>query len=158
MTIMHKYFWSGLLILVAVALFTSAAIVGGVEWVLASLGAMSLISMLGIGIYVLLKILRYSKSVKISHLEHGSISAVIHRGNDFNHAILKKPGRKTQISEEDKRLIMENIDEFFKVEQESSGENNIKAEPITKEDKKLIMAHIDKLFKVDWEQSQGMLS
>jgi hypothetical protein len=158
MAIIRKYLWQSLLILAAVTLFTGAAIAGGVEWAFASLGAMVLIGMLAGIICVLVKILRYSKSVKVSHLEHGNTSTAIHSGNSFQPVVRNKPAERIRIGEEDKRLIMEHIDELFKIEQEKSREKSLEAGPITKEDKKLIMAHIDNLFKIDWEQSQEMLS
>lgn len=159
MTILNKKLWLGLLILTAVALFTSAAVVGGVEWALASLGAMVLIGIAGISIYVLTKVLRYSsKSLKGGRLEYGSTSAGFCDGYDSKRLTYNKPAEAELISKQDKTLIMEHIDELFAIGREQSGEKLLKAGSISKEDKRLIMVHIDKLFKTDWEQSQKMLS
>ena len=158
MAILNKKLWLGLLILTAVALFTSAAVVGGVEWALASLGAMVLAGMIGISICALTKVLRYSKSVKGGRLEYGNTSAGFCDGYDSKRLTYNKPAKAAPISKEDKRLIIEHIDELFEIGQEQSGEKLLKAGPISKEDKRLIMVHIDKLFKTDLEQSQEMLS
>ncbi len=158
MTILNKKLWLGLLILAAIALLTSAAVFGGIEWALASLGALVLIGMISISIYVLTKVLRYSKSVKGGRLQYENTSAISFGGDDLKHVTYSKSAEAKLISEKDKRLIMEHIDELFEIAQEQSGEKILKEGPISKEDKRLIMAHIDKLFKTDWEQSQQMLS
>jgi len=133
MTILNKKLLMGLLILAAIALVSSAAIAGGIEWALASLGAMALIGMIGIGIYVPTKVLRYSSR-------------------------LFTPVEAAPISEKDKRLIMRHIDELFTKDLKQSQENPAEEAPISREDKRLIMAHIDQLFETDWEQSQQMFA
>ena len=158
MTILDRKLWAGLLILAAIAIVSSAAVFGGIEWALAALGAMTLIGMIGISIYVLTRVLRYSKSLKGGRLDYGSTPAGFCGGHDSKRLTYNNPPKAAPISEEDKRLIMEHINELFEIAQEQSEEKPARAKPISKEDKRLIMAHIDKLFKTDWEQSQQMLS
>lgn len=158
MTILNKKLRLGLLIFTAVALFISAAVVGGVEWALASLGAMALVGIIGISIYVLTKVRRYSKSLKGGCLEFNSTSATSCDSEDFKYVTYNKPAEAKPITKKDKRLIVNRIDEFFDISQEQSEEKPAEAEPISKEDKRLIMAHIDKFFKTNWEQNQKMLS
>ena len=86
--------------MVTVGLLSSGTTIGGrlVEWALASLGAMVLAGIIGISICALTKVLRYSKSVKGMHF------------------------KAVPISKEEKRLIMEHIDELFKTDREQSQE------------------------------------
>ena len=155
MTILNRKLWAGLLVLLAVALVSSAAAVGGIEWALASLGAMVLIGMIGISIYVLIKVLRYSnKSLKGGRLEYNSTSAVFCDGDDFKCVTCNEPVEGAPISKEDKRLIMQHIDELFTKDLEQSQERPAEGAPISKEDKRLIMQHIDELLIKEPEQSQ----
>lgn len=159
MTILNRKLRVGLFILGVVALISSAAVFGGIEWALASLGVITLTGMAAAGIYIAIKVMRYSrhKSIYDGCLEYSSTSAV--NGGDGSEYVTGRASAKVSpISKVDKRLIMKHIDELFKVAREQSKEKPVEAAPISEEDKRLIMAHIDKLFKTDWEQSQQMLS
>lgn len=148
MAIPSKKLWVGLLILAVIALVSSAAVAGGIEWALASLGALALIGMIGIGTCVLTRALRYSsRSFPDGYLEYGNMSATFFGGDN-------KPAKVTPISQKDKRLIMKHIDELFTKDLQQSQERPAKGALISKEDKKLIMAHIDQFFETGWEQSQ----
>ncbi len=127
MTRLNRKLWMGLLIPITM---TVAGVVGGIEWVFASLGAMVLIGMAGIGIYVLVKAqVTYSKLAGVR-----------------------------LISKKDKRLIMEHIGELFEMGGEQSLEKLAEARLISKKDKRLIMEHVGELFETGWEQSREMLS
>lgn len=148
MVILSKKLWVSLLILAAIALVSGAAVAGGIEWALASLGALVLIGMIGIGIYVWRKVLRYSsRSFPDGCLEYGNMSATFFGGDN-------KPAKVTPISQKDKRLIMKHIDELFTKDLQQGQERPAEGASISREDKRLIMAHIDELFKTGWEQNQ----
>jgi hypothetical protein len=159
MTILNRKLWVGLFILGVVALISSAAVFGGIEWALASLGMITLTGIAGTGIYIAIKVMRYSRhrSIYDGRLEYSSISAV-NEGGGSEYIAGYASAEVSPIGKEDKRLIMKHIDELFEITREQSKEKPVEAAPISEEDKRLIMAHIDKLFKTDWEQSQQMLS
>ena len=131
MRILDRRIWVGLSILAAVALVSSAAVLGGIEWAFASLGALVLIGIIGIGINTLVKTLGYSASFN---------------GNDLQYAAYSKLAKAGPVSKVDKRIIMKHIDGLFSMGQEQSVKKLAKAEPISKEDKRIIMRHIDELF------------
>ncbi|MFC1957755.1 hypothetical protein ACFLX0_02955 [Chloroflexota bacterium] len=148
-----RILWTGLLIPIAM---TVAGVVGGIEWAFASLGAIVLIGMIGIGIYVLAKALQHSAaSLKAVYLECNSTSDVSFGGDDLKHVTYSKSANTRPISKKDKRLIMEHIDELFEMGREQSQGKPAEAKPISEEDKRLIMEHIDELFEMGREQSQG---
>jgi len=156
MTILNRKRWLGSLILAVVAPIFGAAVAGGIEWALAALGAMVLIGMTGAGIYALAKGLRHSDtSVKGGCLECGSASTASFDGIDSKHVTDSKPAEARPISEEDKRLIMEHIDELFAVDGRQSVAEPAEARPISEEDERLIMEHVDELFAMGGEQSLG---
>ncbi len=127
MTKLNRKLWMGLLIPITM---TIAGVVGGIEWVFASLGAMVLIGMAGIGIYFLAKV----------------------------HVTCSRYVAARLISNKDKRLIMEHIGELFEMSRKQSLEKSVEASPITNKDKRLIMEHIGELFETSWEQSLEKLS
>jgi len=147
MAIPSKKLWVGLLILAVIALVSGAAVAGGIEWALASLGALALIGMIGIGTYVLIRVRYSSRSFPDGCLEYGNMSATFFGGDN-------KPVKVTPISQKDKRLIMKHIDELFTKDLQESQEKPAKGALISREDKRLIMANIDQFFETDWEQSQ----
>ena len=153
MTMLNGKLWVGSLIFVAAALVFSA-VAGGIEWALASLGAMVLIGMTGAGIYTLAKVLRHSDtSVKGGRPEGGGASTASFDGIDSKHVTDSKPAEVRPISEEDKRLIMEHVDELFVIGGRQSVAEPAEARPISEEDKRLIMEHVDELFAVGGRQS-----
>lgn len=148
MTISYRKLWPGLVILAAFALVTSAAVVGGIEGVLAALGAIVLIGIAGAGIYVIVKVLWLSgKSPRGGCLEYGRTSAASFYGDGFKYAVRNGLVEAAPISEEDKRLIMKHIDELFAEDLKQSREKPAEATPISEQDKKLIMEQIDTLFQ-----------
>ena len=158
MTILDRKLWAGLLILAAVSLISSAAVFGGIEWALASLGAMALIGMIVTGICIAIRISKYSyKPVFEEFINYESMSYAWD-DNDLAYVTAETTEVAAPISKKDKRLMMKHIDELFEIAQEQSEEKPAEAEPISNEDKRLIMVHIDKLFETDWEQSQQILS
>jgi hypothetical protein len=159
MTILNRKLWTGLLVLSAVTFVTSAAIVGGIEWALASLGVIGLISMTCIGICIAINVSRYSgKLLEVERLKHDSAPAAPCDINAIECADHNSSVKAAIISEEDKRLIMKHIDELYTEEPEEKRETPVELSPVSEKDKKLIMAHIDELFKTGWEQSERKLS
>ncbi len=156
MTKLNRKLWTGLLIPIVM---TVAGIVGGIEWVFASLGAMVLIGMAAIGIYVLIKVLQRSDtSLKGGCPECSSTSTAAFNGKDLKYATYSKLAEARPISKKDKRLIMEHIDELFEIGRGESREKSAEARTISKEDKRLLMAHVDEFFAKGLGQSRGMLS
>ena len=159
MKIINRKLWTGLLVLSAVTSVTSAAIVGGIEWALASLGVMGLIGMTCIGICIAINVSRYSGKLRENErLKHDNAPAANSDGNTFKGADHNSSVEAAIISEEDKRLIMKHIEEFFTEGLEEGQETPVELSPVSEKDKKLIMAHIDELFKTGWEQSESKLS
>lgn len=155
MTILNGKLWVGSLIFVAAALVFSA-VAGGIEWALASLGAMVLIGMTGAGIYALAKVLRRAAtSVRGGCPEGGGASTASFDGIDSKHVTDSKPAEAGPISEEDERLIMEHVDELFVIGGRQSVAEPAEARPINEEDERLIMKYVDELFEIGGEQSLG---
>ena len=124
-----------LLILAAVALVTSAAVLGGIEWALASLGALVFIGIGGIGIHTLFKVIQYSRlSFNVRWLENGYPPNQI--------------ANVGPVSKKDKRIIMRHVDELFSAGFEQGEERLIRTRPVDKKDKKIIMRNIDGLFAI----------
>ena len=145
----------GLPILAAVAFVTWAAVAHGIVGGFASLGALLVIGMAGVGIYGLSKILRRSNiSSEGRYLRHGITSALSFDNNGLKHSTCGKPTGTGLITEADKKLIMVHINELFMKDKEQSDKRSAEVGPITKADKKLIMAHIDELFVKDGEQTE----
>ena len=152
MTILNRSLWMGLLIPIAM---TVAGVVGGIEWVFASLGAMVLIGMAGIGIYILARALRHSDtSLKGVCTECDSTSAVSFDGDDLKQVTHSKPAEAIPISKQDKRLIMEHVDEFFANSREQSQEKPAEALSISEQDKRLLMEYVNDLFVKGLRQSE----
>ncbi len=159
MTILNRKQWLGLPILAAVALVFGAAAVGGIEWAFASLGVMVLMGMIGIVIYVLAKALRCSDTaVKVRCPTCGAPSATSFNGDDLKYVTYSKLAVAVPISEQDKRLIMKHVDEFFAKGLGQSREKPAIAIPISERDKRLIMEHVDEFFAKGLGQSEGRLS
>ena len=158
MTILNRKLWAGLLVLSAVTSVTSAAIVGGIEWALASLGVIGLIGMTCIGICIAINVSRYSGKLRENErLKYDSLPAANSDGNTFKGADHNSSVKAAIISEEDKSLIIKHIDELFIKDPEQNWEIPAEAAPISKEDKRLIMKHIDELFAKGFEQNEGKL-
>lgn len=117
MIILTRKLQIGLPVLSAVAFVTWAAVAYGIVGGFASLGALLLIGVTGLAIYVSAKMLR------------------------------GKPAGAGLITEADKKLIMAHIDELFTKDKERSDKRSARERPITRADKKLIIAHIDELLK-----------
>ena len=155
MTILNRKRWVGLLILAAVALVVATGVVDGVKWAFASLGMIVLIGMTGICIYTLAKVLRHSDtSPKVDRLECDNTSAASFDGDDLKHVTYNKPIEAGPISKQDKKIVMEHVDELFKITREQGQENPAEAGRISKQDKKIIMAHVDELFAKGLGQSE----
>jgi len=155
MKIINRKLWTGLLVLSAVTSVTSAAIVGGIEWALASLGVMGLISMTCIGICIAINVSRYSGKLRENErLKYDSPPAANSDGNTFKVADHNSSVKAAIISEEDKSLIIKHIDELFIKDPEQNWEIPAEATTISKEDKRLIMKHIDELYTEGLEESQ----
>ena len=145
----------GLPIAATVTLVLAAAAVGGIEWAFASLGMIVLIGMAGISVYTLTKaLLRSDTSLESGCPECGRTSAQSFDGDDLRPVTYGELAEARPISEQDEMIIMEHIDEFFKIAQEQSQEKLTRAVPISEQDKRLIMRHIDELFEIGWEQSR----
>ncbi len=132
---LHGKLGVGLLIPAAIAF---AAIAGGIEWAFASLGMMVLISIVGTGIYLLAKALRYSG---------------IPLDDDLKYVTCSQLAKARPVSAKDKRLIIEHIDELFVKGQELTRKKLVEVGVISAKDKRLIMKHIDELFAESREQT-----
>ncbi len=147
MITLNSKLWVGLPIAV-VAVSVGAAVVGGIEWAFASLGAMVLVGIAGIIIYVSVKALQRSGILFMGGVRKFGIKSDL--SLDDNELVGVRP-----ISKEDKRLIMAHIDRFFETGREQSREVvHAEVRPVSEKDKRLIMAHIDKFFETGWEQSR----
>ncbi len=171
MKILNRKLWIGTVVLMTITLTSGAAIAGGFEWALAALGAMTLAGMIGAGIYVYMRVRRYSKALKVASPESGAEAKPI--SNKDKTSIMKhldelfetEQGQSEEefagdkpISSKDKRLIIANIDEFFEAASKQNEKNPAIPELISEEDKRLIMAHIDRLFDTDGEQNKHILA
>lgn len=146
MTLLNNKLWAGLTILGAAALVSSAAVYGGIEWALASLGLIALIGMIVTGICIAVRISKYSsKSVFEEFINYESMS---YAWNDYDSADVTAEITEVAapISKKDKRLIMEHVDELFGIEKNEECQQSLDAAPISKQDKRLIIAHIDSFF------------
>ncbi|MFC1864707.1 hypothetical protein ACFLYG_02640 [Chloroflexota bacterium] len=151
MTKLNRKLWTGLLIPITM---TVAGVVGGIEWAFASLGAMVLIGMAGIGIYVLAKTLQRSDTLLKSVCpDCDSTSAVSFGGDDLKQVTYSKSAGVKLISKKDKRLIMEHVGELFEIGRDENGEKPAAVVPINKEDKRLIMEHIGELFEIGRDEN-----
>ncbi|MFC1943625.1 hypothetical protein ACFLWO_03495 [Chloroflexota bacterium] len=154
MKILNGKLWVGLLIIVVMV---TSGIVGDIGWAFASLGGMGLIGMAGIGAYVLAKALQRSDiSLKGVCPECGNTSAASFGGDDSKQVTYSKSAGARPISEKDKRLIMEHVNELFAIDQQQSLEESAKAGPISQEDKRLIMAHVGEFFTKGLGQGEEM--
>ncbi len=155
MIILTRKLQIGLPVLSAVAFVTWAAVAYGIVGGFASLGALLLIGVTGLAVYVSAKMLRrLYRSPKGEHPKCGSTSALSLDNNGLKHGTCGKPAEAGLITEADKKLIMAHIDELFTKDKERSDKRSARERPITRADKKLIIAHIDELFVKDGEQTE----
>jgi hypothetical protein len=141
----------------AIVLVSSAAVFGGIEWALASLGLITLISMIVVGVYIAVKISRYTeKSIYSECLEYARAFATLD-GTNQGQITSDIPVQVTPVSKKDRRLIMAHIDELFGIKTNEEGQKSSIAMPLNKRDKKLIMAHINELFDMKPEYSEEKL-
>ncbi len=93
-------------ILGAIALVSSAAVFGGIEWALASLGALTIIVIVAALIHIAIKISRYvNKSIYSECLEYARTFGTSD-SNNLEDVSNNTSMKVTAISKKDKRLIM----------------------------------------------------
>ncbi len=171
MKILNRKLWTGSVVLASVALISAAAVAGGFELAMVALGALTLAGMIGAGIYVFMRVKRYSKALRVASL--GSDAGARPISNQDKRSIIKHLNELFEIEREqsekelvgvkpitgkDKRLIVANIDEFFKSAREQDRKASAETEPISEEDKRLIMAYIDRLFDTGGEQNRRIFA
>jgi hypothetical protein len=104
----------------AIVIITGGAVTYGFQGVLASLGLLFLLTSAGVGIYVAKKARLYAKALK--------------------YAEWKNNLQVTPVSIDDKKWIMKQVDEYFKVEKEITAHVET---AITRRDKQEILNHLD---------------
>ena len=158
MKILKRTLWVSLPIVMIVTM-AIAGVVGGIEWVFASLGAAVLIGIAGTGIYMLAKALQHSKILlKGRYSKFGNKSALYLDCSDSPDVTDGKLDKARPINKEDKKLIMAHIDKLFEISWEQGTEEPAEDVSISEQDKRLIMMHVDRLFKTGEEQSRELLS
>ncbi|MFC1949994.1 hypothetical protein ACFLW0_07485 [Chloroflexota bacterium] len=158
MKVLNRNHWKGLAALGAVILVSSGAVFGGIEWALASLGLIGLAGMIGAGIYITVRVLRYSDRSAFEDFINYEIPSYYWDDDSLEYVAVDITEETVPISKKDKRLIAKHIGELFGVERVGGSRQPVEAAPIGKRDKKLIMAHVDELFTTSCEQNLEMLS
>ena len=157
MKILNKKLWTGLTALGTVALVTTAAVFGGIEWALASLGMISLVAMIGAGISIAVRVSKYSgKSAFEEYINYEIPSYYWNDENPENAADITE--EIVLIDKKEKKYIVKHIDELFGLERVESSRRQIELAPVSRQDKKSIMAQIDELFTTNREQNLEMFS
>ncbi|MFC2012489.1 hypothetical protein ACFLVU_05100 [Chloroflexota bacterium] len=151
MKVLNRNHWRGLAALGAVILVSSGAVFGGIEWAIASLGLIGLGGMIGAGIYIAVRVLRYSSRSAFEDYINYEIPSYYWDDDNLEYATADITEETVPISKNGKRLIAEHIEELFGVERVGGSRQPVEAAPISKRDKKLIMAHVDELFTTSCE-------
>jgi hypothetical protein len=148
----NRKLFIGLGIGVTFAVVVESAIAWGFVGATASMGALGLIALTGVIVYASVKVLlRSIKFRRIKRLLSNNPYTECSDGDYLQHANThKSPGGKL-ISEKDKRLIIENIDEFMSELRIEQNKKSATAKPITEKDKRMIMEHIDELMVPGFE-------
>lgn len=165
MKIVNKKFRIGFVTLTGITLITIAAILGGIEWAFAALGASVLAGIGALCFYVLFKAYRYSrlplndvslerlyfpgKAVKVRPVNIWDKRIILSHINELFTMDSEKTTGIKPVTKKDKKLIMREIDSIFSTEYEKSEKRPRKPATITLKDKRMIMSNIDKLFTID---------
>ncbi len=118
---------TALIISITVMIITGGAVTYGFQGVLAALGLLFLLASAGAGIYIMRKARLYAKIVK--------------QANWINNMAV------TPVSIDDKKWIMDHLDEYFQEEQEAKTPVFTR---ITQNDSKIIMNHLDEFLAETW--------
>ena len=149
----NRKLYVGLGIGVTFAVIVESAIAWGFVGATASMGALGLIALTGLIVYASVKVLlRSIKFRRIKKLLSNNPYAEFSDGDHLSYANTQRSPKGKLISEKDKKLIVEHIDEFMN---ELRGGQIIKSavmvNPITEKDKNTIMEHIDELMVKGFE-------
>jgi len=149
----NRKLYVGLGIGVTFAVIVESAIAWGFVGATASMGALGLIALTGLLVYVSVKmLLRSIKFRKIKKLLSNNPCAEFSDGDYLQYTSTNRVTRGKVISEKDKKLIVEHIDEFMsELRFGQSKKCGVMANPITEKDKKTIMEHIDELMVIGFE-------
>jgi hypothetical protein len=170
MKVINRKIRIGFITLTCISLVTTAAVLGGIEWAFAALGAFVLIGMCGVFSHILFKVFRYSRlPLKDESLESIYFPRKTAQERPVNiwdkrrilrhiDEVFTMDGEESTgtspLTNKDKKIIMRNIDEMFSTGQDQELNRPEKSVPITLEDKKMIMRNIEELFVIDTEHSE----
>lgn len=170
MKLINRKIRIGSAILTCIALITAAAVLGGIEWAFAVLGALVLTGICGIFSYVLFKIHRYSKlplkdeSLESLYFPGKAVQErpvniwdkmrILRHIDDLFITDSKETDGTIRISSKDKKIIMRNIDGIFSARQAREINRPEKSTPVSLKDKQMIMKNIEELFVIDAEHSE----
>jgi len=149
----NRKLFIGLGIGVTFAVIVESAIAYGFVGATASMGALGLIALTGLIVYVSVKMLL--RSIKLRRgkmLLSNSTNAESSDGDYLEYANTHSSHKGKPVSEKDKNLIVEHIDEFMnELRRGQSKKSAVMTNPITEKDKKTIMEHIDELMVPGFE-------
>jgi hypothetical protein len=153
----NRKLFIGLGIGVTFAVIVESAVAYGFVGATASMGALFLIALTGLIVYASVKmILRSIKFRRIKKALSNNPHAEFSDDDYLQYASTHKAPRGKLISEKDKKLIVEHIDEFMnELRTGQSKKSAAMANPITEKDKKAIMEHIDELLVIGFEHGGG---
>jgi hypothetical protein len=172
MKIVKRKLRFGFITLTGITVITTAAILGGIEWAFAALGAFVIAGTGALCFYVLFKAYRYSrlplkdvtleniyfpgKTVKVKPVNIWDKRVILRHINDLFTTEGEEVTGTNPVTKKDKKLIMREIDSIFGAEYEKNAKRAGKPAPITLKDKKMIMSNIEELFTIDTEHSEEM--
>ena len=143
----NRKLFVGLGIGVTFAVIVESAIAYGFVGATASMGALGLVALTGVIFYVSTRVLlRSFKRRRMKMLLRNSTHAEFSDDGYLQYANAHKSPKVKPVSEKDKRIIVEHIDEFMnELRGGQSNKSTVMVNPITEKDKKKIMGHIDEL-------------
>jgi len=149
----NRKLFIGLGIGVTFAVIVESAIAYGFVGATASMGALGLVALTGLIVYASVKmLLRSIKLRRIKKLLSNNPNAEFSDDDYLQYANTYKPPKGKPISEKDKNVIVEHIDDFMsELRRGESKKSAVMENPITEKDKKAIMEHIDELIVLGFE-------
>jgi hypothetical protein len=170
MKVINKKIRIGFITLTCIILVTAAAVLGGIEWAFAVLGAFVIIGMCGVFSYLLFRIYRYSRlplkdgSLESIYFPHKTAQErpvntwdkrrILRHIHELFITDSEESAGRSPLTNKDKKIIMKNIDEIYSIGQSRKLDRHEKSAPISLEDKKIIMKNIEELFVIDTEHSE----
>jgi hypothetical protein len=143
----NRKLFVGMGIGVTFSVIVESAIAWGFVGATASMGALGLVALTGLIVYISVRMLvRSYKRRRIKMLLAQSTHAEFSADGYLQYANDKRSPKEKPISEKDKKLIVGHIDEIVRELSNSQSEKPVTvARLITEKDKKAIMEHIDEL-------------